>query len=461
MLKIFYDIINRVRNININLIFLGFLLAFTLDRLINYFIHMPVFVIFAIIALPLLILQNNFSSINRKWLTLFYFVFITVTVINNIIYQFHPKNIADLLFILLFFTFYLLYSSNHANFSAKWLHILSIIFIILFSFTFFSINNIGPIFSKTNPDKYVGPPSGQNSKEKLAESNSNTIKSKTIGKTKKTLISEKFLKSLASPELDYLEYSRVYHNGFFRVPQVASYFFGFLAIFYFYFFWNRNKLLSLASILLLTFIVLYTGTRIFPITIILTTLLWFLIKPKRWLYLLATLLILTLMVVFRGKINYLTEDTFFHQYFTFFITAFDNLPRLSRIILWNSWFKEVADFGVLDLLVGKTYCASLQANLKNVFIAEWFHNDFFSIVYSYGIISLLLYIIFYLKIFLDNKILIKNNFFVFTMYFSMLIMAFLNGFYYYFPMFTLYIYFLIIRIEQSKNTQHENWNIRD
>lgn len=182
------------------------------------------------------------------------------------------------------------------------------------------------------------------------------------------------------------------------------------------------------------------------------------LRPKRWPYLIFPAVLITLLIIFRYEIIRITDNTFTQQYFTFFVTAVDNLPRLSRVILWNSWLKEMHEFGILDLLIGKTFFGSIQANLKNAYIAEWFHNDYFSIVYSYGIVCLSLYVAFYMKIYRDNRVFIQNNFIVFAIFASMPVMAFLNGFYYYFPMFSLYIYFLIIQKEHTKLIAHENRN---
>lgn len=448
-----------IRNININYLFLSFLIAFIIDRIVNYFIDFPFFVAFGLVSLPVLLTQRSYSKQNKKWLLLLVIPFVIITLINNIIYGFHAKNISDLLFIILLFSFYLLYASNKTALNPKLLHILAISFLVLFSFTLIGINNIDPIFSNSNTDNYVGPPKEQNTEQTMP--GKKVQKPTTSQKLKKTILTEKFLNSLANPELDYLEYSREYHRGLFRVPHVASYFFGFLALFYFQFFWKRNKVWSYGALAVIALIVFYTGTRIFPITIFIISSVWLALKPKRLPVLVAILMILSLLIFFRDHLAWYTKDTFTHQYFTFFITAVDNLPRLSRIILWNSWLKEISDFGILDILIGKTYYSSLQANLQNVYIFEWFHNDFMSIFYSYGILCMILYVMFYIKIYRDNRTFIKSNYFVFVIYFSMPLMAFLNGFYYYFPMFIFFIFFLIVKIEQTNTVQNENRNIRD
>jgi hypothetical protein len=445
---------HKARNININLLFLSFLIAFIIDRIINYFVDIPFFVIFGLAAAPILLIQKTYSKQNKKWLLLLVIPFVTITFINNLIYGLYAKNISDLLFIILLFLFYLLYIPNMNALNPRWIHVLAVSFLVLFSFTVIGINNIGPILSSSNPDNYIGPPKEQID-EQQPKKVINIKKPSASQKHKKTFLTDNLLNSLADPELDYLEYTREYHRGLFRVPQVASYFFGFLALFYFYFYWKRNKILSVGALILISLIVFYTGTRIFPITILLVSAVWLALKPKRLPILGVILLTLSLLIIFREHIAWYTRDTFAHQYFTFFITAIDNLPRLSRIILWNSWLKEISDFGIIDVLIGKTFYASLQANLVNVYIFEWFHNDFMSIFYSYGILCLVLYVAFYVKIYRDNSYFIKNNYFIFVIYFSMPLMAFLNGFYYYFPMFILYIFFLVIKNEQSKTIFYE------
>ena len=141
-------------------------------------------------------------------------------------------------------------------------------------------------------------------------------------------------------------------------------------------------------------------------------------------------------------------------------TAVDNRPRLSRLILWNSWLRELGSFGIIDFVIGRTFHESLLANLRNAYIQEWFHNDFLSVFYAYGAICFVGYVLLYIKILRDNRSLITRSFFVFSLYASMPVMAFLNGYYYYFPMFTLYIFFLTINSAKSNISAYENRDFR-
>ncbi len=469
MQKVFSDLIRRMRNIGAGYFMLAFLLAFTLDRGINYFIPFPFFVLFGLAALPILVAQKAFSPPARKWAWILGGIFLAVAIINNMIHGFHPKNISDLLFILLFFIFYLFYSSAPSGITASWVHVLSLIMLVLFSFTFAGVNNIKPVLSDKDNDKYVGPPKQEARGPVMVN---DTVAAYVAGddadvqtaRKKRTLIGGAFLRSMANPTIDSLEYYRVYHYGLFRVPQVASYIFGFIGFFYLYFFWRRNRITGILIAALAAFLVLYTGTRIFPLTALVVVAGWLLMKPGRWAYLLIPILLVAVLIRSRYFFIDITDGTFIQQYFTFFATAVDNLPRLSRVILWNSWLTEMAESGPLDLLIGRTFYGSLQANLGNVFIEEWFHNDFFSISYSYGLICAVLYIAFFVKIYRDNNDLIRKNFFVFVLYAAMPVTAFLNGFYYYFPMFTLYIFILIVQTEKHNSLKNENrntWNPGD
>ena len=455
------DIIGKVRNIDVKIIFLSFLGAFMADRIVNYFYDAPLFVLFALAALPLLWFQQTLTRPGRRWLLAFSVPFLIAGTLGNLIYGFHTKNISDLLFILLFVTFYQLNLPGHGKFSSRWVHVFTLTVLLLFSFTFINVNSVIPVLQNKKMDKYVGPPKKTASPAGTVSAGEKSKTAETLKKEEeKKTASERFLKNFANPQLDYLEYKRVYHHGLFRVPQVASYLFGFLGIFYLQYFWRRSRILALLIAGLFIFIVLYSGTRIFPLTVLVAIVIWFAMKPRRWPYLLAPVIFVGLLAIFRYEMIALTDGTFLMQYFSFFATAIDNLPRLSRIILWSSWLNEMGSFGVLDLLTGRTFHGSLLANLRNVYIQEWFHNDFFSILYSYGIICFSLYVIHYFKMFRDNRSLITGDFFVFVLYVSMPVMAFLNGFYYYFPMFTFYIFFLTVKSAKSNIAAHEDRDLR-
>lgn len=93
---------------------------------------------------------------------------------------------------------------------------------------------------------------------------------------------------------------------------------------------------------------------------------------------------------------------------------------------------------------------SILANAENINWADWFHNDFLSVAYTYGLVGLVLYAGLFYKIFTDNKALIKNNLFLFTFYFSMLFSAIINGFYYYYPIFLMFLFVLMLKQEKDK-----------
>ncbi len=166
------------------------------------------------------------------------------------------------------------------------------------------------------------------------------------------------------------------------------------------------------------------------------------------------LIIFLLILIFTNDyLLQLTKDTVYYQYFSFFKTSTANITRLSRYRLAYSWWIEIREFGFLDFVIGKSYMNSMVANTKNLGLDVWFHNDFLSISYTYGILGILLYIWFFVKIYRDNKSLIKQNIFIFVFYFSMIFTAILNGYYYYFPVFLLYIFFLMIKNEKQLVTK--------
>jgi TctA family transporter len=118
-------------------------------------------------------------------------------------------------------------------------------------------------------------------------------------------------------------------------------------------------------------------------------------------------------------------------------------------MLWNSWWFEMQHFAGYDFLIGKTLSGSMEANSQNIHFREWFHNDFLSITYAYGLIALLMYITFFYKMFRENVRFIRANVYLFVFFFTMIFSAIFNGFYYYFPVFLIFIFIYMIRVEKK------------
>jgi hypothetical protein len=176
-----------------------------------------------------------------------------------------------------------------------------------------------------------------------------------------------------------------------------------------------------------------------------------LLRKKYIFYLVLLIVALLMLVITNDFILQLTKGSIFYQYFTFVQTSTENFTRLSRFRLWYSWWIEVREFGFWDFMTGKSYTSALIANARNLDYKVWFHNDFLNIFYTYGIWCTILYIWFFIKIYRDNKSCIKQNIFIFIFYISMVITALINGFYYYFPVFLLYLFFSMIKQEKFRN----------
>jgi len=426
----FKALVNRNKPKLVNAFFMYFMFAFTADQLVNYFVHVPVFVVAALAIFPLLILFVLHKNHGKLQLIVFILSFILIAVINNAVYGLHKKNISDLLFICLFAAFYYLYRNRTGYLKVGFVYAFFFIFLALFSFTFLSINS-GSVFKTTST---------------LSIDSTSVAQAKPLSDTI-TPASEP-IQWENNPRLDYVEYLRLYHNGLFRLPHMASYFFGFLSLFFIYRFWKNKKIIELVLFAISLIVCVYTGSRAVIAAFFLSGIL-FLLKRKYIVYLQSIIIAALLITLGIEHILRFTEGTVFYQYFSIIQTTTENITRLSRFRIWYSWWIEISNFGIWDFLMGKSYINAHMANIKNLNYDIWFHNDFLNIFFSYGIWATILYIGLFVKIYSDNKTYIKTNFFIFIYYFSMLITAIINGFYYYFPIFLLYLFWLMINEEKQ------------
>ena len=414
LIKLFYilaasfyypeKVINKIfsdKKISIQLSYYTFLVLFLTDSIVNFFVRAPIFV-----SGGLVLLFYNFELLRRykqfdKKLIILVLSFILIGIANNIIYHFHIKNISDLFFILLFFTSYYLYKNNPQTLTKQMVWIFLYACLILLIPSFFGIS-----------------------------------------KWKSTI-------ELYSNDIEFL---RKYNQGFFRIPHIGSYFFGFLSLFFAYQYSLLKKYIYLGAALITISLCFYIGVRTFFVASILATLI-FLITGKYWKILTILFLLMLLLIIFIDPLLEVTKRTFVFQYLSFIKTSLSNFSRLSRILIWSSWLTEMNGFHWYDYVFGKTFIASHYANESNIVghpKGLWFHNDFFSIIYSYGLWAISLYIYFIIKIFNDFKVLIINNVLIFIYYFTMIFSAFFNGFYYYFPVFLL-VPFIYMLNQQTKS----------
>lgn len=413
----------------VNAIFVYFLVAFFADQLVNYFYHIPVFVVSALAIFPLLFLSVQYKNPEKWQLNILLLSFIILAIANNAVHEFHKKNISDLLFICLLILFYYYYRNYTSTLKVRFVYIFLIVSLFLVSFTFLAINSQS--IYKSGSELIV--------EESLID---------TTEPPESLIDKSEPIHWDVNLRLDYVEYLRVYHNGLFRLPHVASYFFGFLSLFFLYRYWKKKKILDLILIAASLAICLLTGSRAIIAAFILSVIL-FLFKRKYIVYLHSIIIAGLLMVLGIEHILRYTENTVFYQYFSIIQTITENITRLSRFRIWYSWWVEISNFGVWDFLIGKSYVNAHLANIKNLGYDIWFHNDFLNIFFSYGIWATILYIWFFIKIYRDNRIFIKNNLFIFIFYFSMVFTAVINGFYFYFPVFLLYLFWLMINEDKQ------------
>lgn len=231
-----------------------------------------------------------------------------------------------------------------------------------------------------------------------------------------------------------LEYLRGYHQGLFRLPHIASYFFLFSFIFFcIRYYQGTQKGISLILAGASCIILVYTGSRagIFALaTALIVT--GALSKSNRtWtaLGLLAT----GIIAINFYKIASLLEGSFLYQYFTLFITASENFSRLSRVIIWSSWLDSISQFGALDALFGRPFSYSFKENLYRIGSNIWFHNDWLSAIYSYGIFGLAGMSAAFASLWTCLNSMTNRNLSI-VIFTACLFLSMVNGLYYYYPM---------------------------
>lgn len=362
--------------------------AFAADSIANYFVPVPLFVV-SIPALTLL----AFFAIRRPSLQMAVMAPILIIVssflINLARFGFNNENLSDTLFVLLAATYAGAALTGAPTRQA--MSLMTAMFALLFVPAFLGINN-----SFGNED------------------------------------------ALTSGSTD-IEFLRSYKQGLYRIPHLAAYMLAFGAMWWFSL-WERERKLRFAVIsIMFMACCLYTGSRT-PIFILLigfmASFLEFSLKKLTLLFLVA--MSLGLLVLNIDSILKLTEGTFLYQYPSAIKTALTDFDRLSRAIIWTSWLSAMREMNLIDYLIGHSFANSMEYNRIHLGTAIWFHNDFLSIVYSYGIPALITYTWITLLAISKLKDTHHNRARVMLAAF-VLASAFVNGFYKYLP-----IVFLLI-----------------
>jgi len=242
-----------------------------------------------------------------------------------------------------------------------------------------------------------------------------------------------------------LEYLREYHTGFYRVAHIASYFFSFFFLTYLLCFQSDRKVGYLIVALISLLLSIYVGSRAMVFAISISVVLFALRHHKIVAFPIAAGFAAGLFAIL-DKLLVILQGTIAFQYFSFFQTLSENTSRLSRFIIWNSWYEEIKGFKPIDFLFGKSFSESISANLKNIDMAIWFHNDILSVIFTYGLITVIFYLFFIRDIYKKNKALISGNIIVFSFFFSILLVSIFNGYYYYHTTIITYLFFFLLNV---------------
>lgn len=358
------DVQERWRISDPNTIFLVSMFFFMTDNVLNFFINIPVFVTYSMILLPVLWFHLWTAGKLNRFIVVSAVIFIITFVISNFLYVFNKRNLSDVVYVLLFITSFYYYQFHLQKIRFGKVHILLATVLLLFSFAFAGLNS-----------------GSFNKNKKITEH----IEFKTPQKINHD-----------QDALDILEYNRAYNYGLFRIPHVATYLLGFLGLFYGFHYSKNKNLWMLALTILLFILMIFTGVRTFAAAILLALTIYFI--RRKTLRIFAGLIVVgLLLILFRYKIYFLTQHTILEPFTSVIITIFDNFDRLSRVLIWKSWLLEMQQFSWYNYLTGKSFYESILANIQNLHRALWFHNDFFSISFSYGVPALIVYIAFFIR----------------------------------------------------------------
>jgi hypothetical protein len=367
--------------------------AFALDNVVNYFSPIPVYVISIPVSI-LLMFRFTRDQTDRLWFIASILCLLTSVLVNSLRFDMSIEDVSDILFLAQFFSAF--FYARHARVSPRAISHATYVFAILFLPALIGIN--ANDYSDAFPDVFT---SGS----------------------------------------DDIEFLRIYNQGLYRLPHVAGYMLAFGGLWWTYIAsYSRKKRHFMVAALFLGF-ALYTGSRT-PIIVMGAAYLIANIRLRaREILIAASILILAaLFFVYMNDVLNFLFGSFLYQYLSLFETMLDNFDRLSRVIIWNSWLSAISSFNALDFFVGRNYLSSFDFNMREIGIYIWFHNDFLSAFYSYGIFVFIAYVVPYLvairrsiQVGSSSRLLSVLGFFIFAA-------AFLNGFYKYLPV----IFFVLL-----------------
>jgi hypothetical protein len=251
--------------------------------------------------------------------------------------------------------------------------------------------------------------------------------------------------------------NREYNNGFFRVPHVANYFLGLLTLFLGYRLFNQRKWLDAILFVTALSLMVYTGVRTFIIAFALASVI-FLLRKKTKYVALGLIVMAALIIIFRYELHHLLGDNIIGSYSFMLINLIDNPEGVTRFAMIKSWWHELPEFSFWELMFGKGFTHSVVFNTRQNNLETWFHNDYTSISYAYGLLGTLAYIGLYAFIFVRFRKIIRANYFIFVYFLSIIFMAAITGFYFFYPALLMFPFVLMVNEESNKGAHIKSHN---
>ncbi len=376
--------------------------AFALDNVVNYFSAVPVYVASIPVSM-LLMFRFTRNKIDRLWFIACIGCLMTSAVVNFFRFPMTIEDVSDILFLAQYFAAFFFAKNTRVSPSA--ISHATFVFALLFLPAFLGIN--GHDFGD-DADVFTS----------------------------------------GSEDIEFL---RLYNQGMYRLPHVASYLLAFSSLWWLYLASYSRKFRHFMLAGIFVYLTLYTGSRT-PIIVIAGA---YLVANIR---LQARQMLITASIVVIGGLffAYMREvldflfGTFLYQYLSFFETVTDNFDRLSRVIIWNSWLSAIASFNGLDFFVGRNFSSSFDFNMREIGLYIWFHNDFLSAYYAYGMLVLIAYLVPHLMA-LRLAIARRSSAILLTVLgYFIFAAAFVNGFYKYLPV----MFFVLLFSDRTKVAEY-------
>ncbi|MEW9582380.1 hypothetical protein [Paraburkholderia sp. DGU8] len=319
--------------------------AFALDNAVNYFSAVPVYVASIPVSI-LLMFRFTRDQTDRLWFIVCILLLMASALVNFARFRTSIEDVSDILFLAQFFSAF--FYARNARVSPSAISHATYVFALLFLPALIGIN---------------GSDSGDGAD--VFTSGSNDV-----------------------------EFLRIYNQGLYRLPHVASYMLAFGSLWWTYVatYSRKKRHLMLAAVFLA--FTLYTGSRT-PVIVMGAAYLVanIRLRVREMLVSAGMVMLAALFFVYMTEILNALFGTFLYQYVSFFETMHDNFDRLSRVIIWSSWWSAVSSFDALDFFFGRNFSSSFDFNAREIGLYIWFHNDFLSVFYSYGMPVLIAYVV--------------------------------------------------------------------